>query len=146
MPHFTIQLQPGVGPVLVVYVGVSNPRYSALVAAGQTPPTPLPISFLVDTGASHSSVDHAAIAPLGLTPTGSVGVHTPSTGAVPVEQPLYDVSMYIHHDESPKFMALLPVTAADFSQQPIKGLLGRDFLESCLMVYDGRSKIYSIAF
>ena len=147
MPHFTIPLQPGIGPILLVYIGVSNPRFEALTTAGQTPPLAVFLPFLLDTGASHSSVDHASIAPLGLTPTGSISIHTPSTGTTPVEQPLYDVSVFVHHPESSKFKALLPMTATDFSQQPsIKGLLGRDFLESCLMVYDGAARLYSIAF
>lgn len=91
-------------------------------------------------------MDQNAIAPLGLSPTGTVSVLTPTTGAIPMEQPSFDVSIYIHHAENSKFLALLSVTATDFSGQPIHGLLGRDFLQSCLLVYDGVAQTYSIAF
>lgn len=146
MPHFTLPFVPGIGPVLTIAVGVSTPRYGALKAAGQTPPRPIGVPFLIDTGASHTWIDHVIIIPLGLSPTGSTTMHTPSTGAVPIESPTYDVSLYIHHDENSKFVTLLPVTAVDFSAQLIKGLLGRDFLRSCLFVYDGLAETHSIAF
>lgn len=146
MPHFTLATEPGVGPLLSVLVGPSVPKIKALQQSGIAPPPPIMMRFLIDTGASHTCVDQNSIAPLSLIPTGSVSVHTPSTGANPVEQFLYDVSIYIHHDESPKLLSVMPVCAADFSGQPIDGLLGRDFLRSCLFVYDGVAQTHSIAF
>jgi hypothetical protein len=146
MPHYTLAFQPGIGPVLTVYVGVSNLRFNALTAAGLVPPVAVAMNLLIDTGASLSSVDQTAIAPLGLSPTGTASILSHTTGAVPVDQPLYDVSIYVHHEESSKFLALLPVTAADYSAQPIQGLLGRDFLRSCLFVYDGKAQTHAIAF
>lgn len=145
MPHFTLQLAPE-GPVLTVLVSSSAPRAAALQDAGLTVPPPISLRCLIDTGASGSCLDAAAIAPLALSPTGTTLVSTPSTGATPQRCDTYDVGIIIYHPENSRLFGTLPIIATDFSAQTIDGLLGRDVLGSCLFVYDGAAKIFSIAF
>jgi hypothetical protein len=145
MPHFTLQIVPE-GPLLSIVVGVSNPRAVALQQAGQPVPQAVILRCLIDTGASGTCLDAAAIAPLGLTATGTTLITTPSTGVTPHECPTFDVSILFYHADNSRFFGIVPVVATDFSAQSIDGLLGRDVLSSCLFVYDGAAKIFSIAF
>lgn len=131
------------GPLLQVSILVSMAKQSALGAAGQQPPPPVMANLLVDTGASCTSIDLGAVTSLALTPTGSVPVHTPSTGAQPVMQQVYDVALAIF-GRAPQgpgpgvhLVPNLPVLAAAFAAQGIDGLLGRDVLSQCRMHYAG---------
>lgn len=108
----------------------SLPRQEALTASGLALPQPTTGTFLIDTGASNTVVDASLIAPLGLTPTGAVMCHTPSTGksALPFNQ--YDVMLVIPGSVgSPAWIIeALPVMECDLSAQGIHGLIGRDVL------------------
>ena len=146
MPHFTIPLTPGRGPILKVVVGVSGPRAAALKAAEKPVPDSVLLDCLIDTGASVSCMDFAAIAPLGLQPTGMTPISTPSTGANPAMCAQYDVAIGIYHPDYSRVFDTVPVVGADFSTQGIQGLFGRDLLKSCLFVYDGAGQSFCIAF
>src|SRR5438270_12312590 len=145
MPHFTLQIVPE-GPILAVLICVSAPRATALQNAGLAVPHPINLRCLIDTGASGTCLDAAAIAPLSLSPTGTTLISTPSTGGTPQVCDTYDVGVIIYHPENSRFFGTVPIVATDFSAQTIDGLLGRDVLGSCLFVYDGAAKICAIAF
>jgi hypothetical protein len=145
MPHFTLQLTPE-GPVISLQIGLSAPRIAALQKVNLPVPQAVQLRCLIDTGASGTCVDGAAIAPLGLTPTGTTMISTPSTGGTPHQCLTYDVGIMFAHQDGYRFFGTMAVVATDFSAQSIDGLLGRDVLGSCLFVYDGAAKIFSIAF
>ena len=145
MPHFTLGLTSE-GPVIDLVVMASQPRADALKSAGLPIPTPVALRCLIDTGASGTCFDAAAIAPLGLSPTGTTPISTPSTGAVPHQCESYDVSVLFYHPDNSRYFGTLPVIAIDFSAQRIDGLIGRDILASCLFVYDGGAQSFAIAF
>jgi len=149
MPHFTLPITPA-GPVMALYIGVSQAKRGVLTAAGLSIPPPILIKGLVDTGASGTCVDPAHIQQLGLTPTGTVPVLTPSTGATPHSANQYDVSIFIpgatqnHPVFSLQNVAVLEshLTAG----QGIDALIGRDILAHCLLNYDGASGLFTIAY
>ena len=145
MPHLTLNLSPE-GPVISLLAGVSTPRLQALQQAGLPVPSSVVLRCLIDTGASGTCLDAGAITPLGLTPTGTTLVSTPSTGAIPHQCDTYDVGIMLYHPDHSRLIGTLPVVATDFSAQPIDGLLGRDILSTCLLVYDGAAGTFSIAF
>jgi hypothetical protein len=145
MPHFTLGLTAE-GPVINLLIGVSIPRLKALQGAGLPIPEAVNLRCLIDTGASGTCLDATAIAPLGLTPTGTTLIATPSTGVTPHQCDTYDVSVFFYHTDNSRLFGTVPIVATDFSAQSIHGLLGRDILSSCLFVYDGAAQIYSIAF
>jgi hypothetical protein len=60
MPHINLQMSPGDGPLIDIFVGVSFPRRDALKAAGHVAPNPIRARALIDTGASCSCVDPLA--------------------------------------------------------------------------------------
>lgn len=146
MPHLTIGLDDIRGPIIKLFVGVSTPRRTALQTAGLPVPTPIVVDFLVDTGASCTAVDAATIAPLGISPTGDILVSTPTTGGQPETRLQYDVALILYHADNSRLFGVHPVIATDFGQQNIGGLLGRDVLEKCLLVYDGSNKHFCLAF
>lgn len=150
MPHFTLQVTPGGGPILNGYIGVSQAKRGALLAANQAIPNLVQIRGLVDAGASGTCVDPSVLTALGLIPTGSVTVNTPSTGAQPHTADQYDVSLMIP-GAIPTHAALiinnLPVMCAELLvAQGFHALIGRDILAHCLFAYNGTTNLFTLAY
>lgn len=97
--------------------------------------------MLVDTGASGSAVDHEVIAQLGLQPTGSIAIATPSHDHHDVLT--YDIDLII--EQNLFHLADVPVFATGFKNQGIAGLIGRDVLRHMLLVYNGYSGDFTLA-
>jgi len=136
------------GPVLTAFVAPSLPRQQALTAAGLPLPAATSGTFLVDSGSSGTVVDKTLITPLGLTATGSVMCHTPSTGpqAVPFLQ--YDVALIIPGPapQTAWIIEAVAVVESDLSAQGIHGLIGRDLLSRAILVYNGPTNHFSLAY
>lgn len=146
MAQFYASIGPE-GPILHVLVGVSAPKAAALVAASSVVPPPQVVRLLIDTGASHTSICESAISKLGLTPTGTMSMMTPSTGTTPVAVPIYDVSLAIAgHAGAVHNVPVMPIMACDFSGQSIDGLFGRDLLANALFSYAGAGQMFALAF
>ena len=71
---------------------------------------------------------------------------TPSTGEQGHHANLYDVSLALIHPAITLTIPNVPVTEAVLSIQGIHGLIGRDVLRRCLLVYDGQSGVFTLAF
>jgi hypothetical protein len=147
--QFTLQFDPANGPVLTVVIGVSVARGDALMTAGRMVPGGISARALIDTGASGTCVDPSILTRLELTPTGTVSVHTPSTGLAAHLAEQYDISLIVpgagtHH--VPLALPAIPVMAADLSIQGIDALIGRDVLRDCIFIYNGSVGLFTIAF
>jgi hypothetical protein len=147
VPHFTLTIGPA-GPLLIAYIGVSKPREEALKKAGQQVPQRVQIQALVDTGASVSGINPAILTTkLGLTPTGTGAVHTPSSAGAPM--PIFDVSLTVppgRPGETMLYLETLPVIGCDLTAQGFHGLIGRDILQACVLFYNGRAGHFTLAF
>lgn len=146
MSHYSNLIGPS-GPLLIVYIGVSGARQQAMAAAGLTPALPMVANLLIDTGASHTAIDNKFVAGLGLQATGSVSIHTPSTGAVAQTVDTYDVGIVVHGIAgATHVLPVHSVMACDFSSQGIDGLLGRDILASSRLIYSGPDNQFFLSF
>ena len=149
MPYFTRQVAPNGGLVVVATIGVSQARRAALVAANQEIPNGVAIQGLIDTGASNTCVDPSALTQLNLTPTGTTQINTPSTGTQPTAALTYDVSLTIAAmaGHPPFVFNTIPVIQSELQVvQGIQALIGRDVLRFCLLTYDGRNGLFSLAY
>jgi len=97
--------------------------------------------MLVDTGASGSAVDHEVIERLGLQPTGSISIATPSHDNHEVLT--YDIDLII--EDNRVHLPDVPVFATGLKKQGIHGLIGRDVLKHMLLVYNGYSGHFTLA-
>lgn len=79
---------------------------------------------------------------LGLTPVGTAQVVTP-TSDKPVACNQYAIRIVI-----PVLSVTWEATviAAELKHQKIEGLIGRDFLQHCVLVYIGKSDTWSLSF
>ncbi|WP_224796723.1 aspartyl protease family protein [Pandoraea sputorum] len=120
-----------------------------MAQAGIAIPKPSPGAFLIDTGASSTCIDPSVLEPLGLTPTGQTEVHTPSTNGTPHVCNLYDVQLLVPGQtgiEAPFIIPAMPVTESHLASQGITGLIGRDVLSKCVLVYNGAANFYSLSY
>jgi hypothetical protein len=147
MPILTLPLEPG-GAVISIGFLVSAPRRAALQQAGLDVPPPQIVRALVDTGASGTCLDCTIVKRLGLAPSGTILIHTPSTGATPQTCNQFDVAVGIVMDNNEIHLSgsVIPVIESDLSAQNIQALLGRDLLDQGILIYDGRRRFVTLAF
>jgi hypothetical protein len=122
---------------------------AALNKAGLPTPTVAIANLLVDTGASQTAINSSILAGLGLSPTGTQQVHTPSTQGVPHVCNTFDVGLMVHGalmSQVVHFVPALPVLDGQFKPQGVDGLLGRDVLASCRVTYSGPDQLLMVSF
>lgn len=137
------------GPIVQVAVGVSKYRAEAMREAGIEIPKWKVGYFLIDTGASGTCIDHSLIQPLTIPPSGAVNVQTPSTGDGHHSCYQYDVLLYIPGSDETKeglMVESLPILETALSPQGIDGLLGRDVLDRCTLIYNSDLKMFTLAY
>ncbi len=142
--HFTLS-----GPVVEVQVEVPTALAAALGANKQSIPKPVSGLALIDTGASTSAVESGVIQQLGVQPVGMGNVTTP-TGS---ESRLFYPARFSFPGTDLPDMDFQQLLGADLSLQKIHGwtspliaLIGRDILQHFLLVYNGPSGAFSLAF
>jgi len=147
LPHFTLTATAQTGPILDMIVAASGPRVQALIAEGKPAPNPQNIRALLDTGASCTCIDPSVLATLGLQPTGTTPMTTPSTGAIAVEADTYDVSIIIPAgNQQPLVRTVMSVCASELLHQGFHALLGRDILMHCHVTYNGSAGFFTLAY
>lgn len=88
------------------------------------------------------------IAKLGLTPTGSVNIHTPSTNGVTHSCNQYDIMMFIPGMGAGAgcFIEALGILETSLASQGIDGLIGRDLLDRWTCIYNGSVNLFTICY
>ena len=147
MPILTLPLEIG-GAIIDVCFEVSGPRREALEKASLEIPAPIMVRALVDTGASCTCLDPAAIRKLELAPSGTVSLHTPSTGSKPHVCNQFDVAVGIVMDDNRVHLSslIIPVIESDLNVLGFQALLGRDVLDQGILVYNGHHRLLTLAF
>jgi gag-polyprotein putative aspartyl protease len=128
-----------IGALVDVEVGVSAPRRLALARARMPPPLNVHVTMLVDTGASHTFIDAAALRPLNLVARDSVPYHSSSTMGVAASCDVYDVSLVLGNLSDQNLWLLDPfeIMATPFVDHRHHGLLGRDVLNRIHLEWRG---------
>lgn len=148
MPHFTTRLSPG-GPEIAAAILVSTAKEQALNDAGLAVPQPQLLRALIDTGASTSAVEPSVLSALGLSPTGEIEIHTPSTGGTAVRTPTYDVRVAIPSGRPGDLHFIsetVQVIACSLAVQSIQALIGRDILSHCTLFYNGADGFFTLSY
>lgn len=148
MPHFTLNIDAA-GPVVNAGVSVSEGRKAALLAQNLPVPNIRIIRALVDTGASFTSIEPEVLKALGLTPTGTIDIVTPSTGKDVHTTDTYDVDFVIGAgaDDIPLSIQNLRIATSElYLKQGIHALIGRDVLKRCILIYNGSVNTFALCF
>lgn len=132
------------GPLIGVKIMLTSSRVEALKRAGQPYAAPQMILGLIDTGASCSSIDKNVIAGLGLSKRGVVPIHTPSTGPAYEYRDQYDACLVVGEGQPGALVFTLPVIESELATQGFLALVGRDVLDSCVLVYDGPASKFTL--
>jgi hypothetical protein len=145
MPSVTLPIGAD-GPTLDLGVAVSSPRQVAMRQAGLAIPPPVVIRGLIDTGASCTCIDMSVISALQLQQTGTVPIHTPSTGSSPHVCPQYDILLasFMENNQVHLLSLVIPVIGVDFSNHTYKALVGRDVLARGMLVYNGGAQTFTL--
>jgi len=117
-----------------------------MLAAGVAVPGPIIANLLIDTGASVTSVDSSVIDQLGLQPTGTVGIRTPSTGLIPHTCSTYDVELTIPGPTQARHVPAVAIIDGHYLSQGHQGLLGRDMLKDGRLIYCGHDNFVMLSF
>jgi predicted aspartyl protease len=149
MPYFTRPVAPNGFLLVNAFAQVSMARRNALTALNQPVPPPVQVIALIDTGASCVCIDPSVITQLGLTPTGSCSITTPSTGAQRATMDEYDIGLVViaSVNAPPLIRHAIPAVAAElFASQGFHMIIGMDVLKECLLTFDGQAGLFSLAY
>jgi hypothetical protein len=134
-------------PVITLFLAAGAPRIAALEALGETPPAPVEVRALVDTGASRTAVQESVLDRLGLDPVGADSLYTASTGKTPKEVDAYAVQLFFAGVPGGRLDPdLRVVEAEDLGGLGVEVLLGRDVLGRSLLFFSGPEGRFMLAF
>lgn len=142
MPFLTNRIQNlrQTGPVLEVIFAVPQPIAEKLRSENKPIPV-IKVLALIDTGASHTSINQNIVNTLGLLPGDVQTFHT-ANGAV--DQLLYDIGIVLPIS-APNIISVQS-PCADLDGQPFQALIGRDVLGMCTLFYNGLDNSYTLHF
>jgi len=142
VPSFTGTV-PGLqqlGPIIEVTISLVAAAEEALRVAGQPVPDAVKGQMMIDTGAGGTVIAPGIAARLGLRPVGVQQVGTPAT-PTPVLLPSYAARLTLPN--GPFFEAT--VIEAQLGGQAIDGVIGRDILAQCVLIYVGYMNQFTLA-
>ena len=134
------------GPFIEIKVMATRQRVEVLKSLNLPYPGPATIRALIDTGASSSALDEGIVGRLKLTPTGSVSVHTPSTGPTHDTCDQYDVTVVLGENAPDPKTFTVGVLGSRFASEGFFALIGWDILSQCILTCDGPSRSFSLEY
>jgi hypothetical protein len=146
MPVVTGSLAP-VGALTWMLVGVQESRRQALLRNGMPVPAAVRVASQIDTGSTFSAISLDVLRHLEIGPIERTAVRTPSTTGIPQEFGRYAVSLALEGEGADMYLPQVLVIETVFGpEEGIQAMLGRDVLEHCLFVYDGKARTFALAY
>jgi hypothetical protein len=142
------------GPILPVWIGVSEQQELYLRGSHRPVPPRIEVWALIDTGAFDTCVSQSLLSRLGVESKGKYPLLSTTSGNQPqicdifsisVSVPLPPVSLTRPLDTEFR-ISTLDVVAVDLEGMAMGALIGRDVLQRSLFVYDGRTGQFMISF
>jgi hypothetical protein len=143
MPSFTAQVPDllATGPVVEVYISPSPALIETMQQRKQTPPSPVKVMAMIDTGASCSVARPDVIEALAIKPIGLVKISIPSDHGFNCYQ--YEAMIVFPGNVAVKTSELI---AAPLHGQPIQCLIGRDVLQHAIFIYNCYSQTITLSY
>ena len=132
------------GPRVPVVARVPTQLDALLRKQGNCVPAPVSGMGLIDTGASLTMVDEAAVRQLGVSPVGETRLGTPQGTCRSLLFPMR-ISIEVPPNTPMIAAEIARVAVGPLAQQGLLCLIGRDILQHCLLVYDGLNGRFTIA-
>jgi predicted aspartyl protease len=129
-PRVALALQ---GPVIQVILSLASSFATALVQQGSVVPNPTSGMGLIDTGAATTCIDDAAAQAMNLPVIDVVQMMSASHASTPAN--VYPVQLQVLG--TPIRAEIGRAMGAALQGQGIIALIGRDFLQSCTLFYNG---------
>lgn len=120
-------------------ISIGTAAEEALARAGKPLPEPIPITALIDTGASGSVIQKGLPDQMGLKPVGAQSISTPTSTNVHCYQ--YRLRFLFPN----RVVFETTVVEAPLRGQNIQCLLGRDLLSHAVFVYIGYRNLFSLS-
>jgi len=129
------------GALIHAYVGISQ-RDAALRIAMPSRwwiPEPKKFTAMIDTGCTHCMIDPTIGKALSITP---IDGSTRSLGDAnkEIDSPGYAISLGLHLPEAIHTFPMLQAGSADFRGERFKVIIGRDVLDYCIFLYNGKAR------
>jgi hypothetical protein len=126
------------GPKIAIEIAVPTVLAEFLARSGLPVPPARKGFALIDTGASITAVDEDVVASLGIQPIGQMKLSTPSR-SMPAW--LYAARLTC---AGMAVLEVLDIVGCSLQPQGFIALLGRNFLRSVVLVYDGPAGVFTI--
>ena len=142
MASFTTQIPDlaNVGPIISITLAPSMLREDLLRARGQSVPSPMTVSAMIDIGSSATVIREDLAQQLKLELVGSTLINTPSSTDVFCCE--YFARLSLPHD----IVFENVVIAAPLQKQNVECLIGRDILQHGVLVYIGHNDSFTLSF
>lgn len=135
------------GAVVELLVGVHEARRNALRRNALPVPARVRIRVQIDTGSEFTVIDGPVFRQLGIQPIDSIPLRPMSVSAEAVQFPRFAASLGLPGEESELHLPSAVVLGCYMTPEDgVQGVRGRDMLAHCLFVYDGRRRVFTIAF
>lgn len=133
-----------VGPIITVEISAPDSLIQVLQQTGRVIPTPITGFGILDTGAYTTCVNKSILQSLGGQPVGTRPVTTPgfhgNMDVYPAKIKFPRTTIDRSYDEALGINDL----QMSFRGRSIIALIGRDVLSDCILIYNGKTGIYTL--
>jgi hypothetical protein len=137
------------GAVVEIEIGVGQPQRQNLRRAGRPIPAPIRLRAPLDSGAQCTFAEPTLLQPLALEFAGANYTNAPGLGGLSLH-PQSEASLTILHPSGARARHLtidpLPILELPVGAMGYEAVIGRDVLALCVLVFDGPTGRFTLAY